>query len=219
MSRLPQNPATRGSQKWLQHAVARAPHLLQPPSLPALTWLSPLAGDDFAEYRDGAFLQRLGLGHLAPVLADFWPRGGPVWDGLAMADNIVVLAEAKAHLREALSTPCAATAPASRARITEALAETRRALRGDDRSDWMRVFFQQANRLAHLQWLVSKGVDAHLLFIGFCGDTDMPLPGTPEAWQAMDLAVLHALGLGPTHPLAGRVHHVHPPVVALADAV
>lgn len=216
MPRIPQKPAMRGSQKWLQRAVAHAPHLLQPPGLPPLTWRSPLGNDDFAEYSDAAFLQRLGLDHLVPLIGGFWPRGGPVWDGLAIAGKAVVLVEAKAHLREAISTPCAATATESRARISAALADARGALGGDDRSDWMRVFFQQANRLTHLHWLVAQGVDAHLLQVGFCGDHAMRLPGTAEAWQAMDMAVLHALGLGQAHPLAGRVHHLHPPVALLS---
>lgn len=216
MPRKPQAPAPRGSQKWLQRAVALAPGRLQPRGLPPLEWLSPLADDGFAEYGDAAFLRRLGLPHLAPALDRFWPRGGPMWDGLARAGDAVVLVEAKAHLREALASPCGATAPASRARIAASLSETRASLNGDARSDWMRVFFQQANRLAHLHWLVAQGIDAHLLLIGFCGDTDLPLPGTPEAWTAMHLASLHALGLRPAHPLAARVHQCHPTVTGLA---
>ncbi len=215
MPRKPQPPARRGSQKWLQRAVARAPGLLQPSGLPPLEWCSPLADDEFSEYGDAAFLRRLDLARLAPALAAFWPRGGPVWDGLARAGEAVVLVEAKAHLREALTSPCGATAPASRARIAASLAETRAALGGDDRSNWMRVFFQQANRLAHLHFLVRQGVDAHLLLVGFCGDTDFADPGSAQAWAAMDMAILHALGLSPAHPLAGRVHHLYPDVAWL----
>ena len=56
MPRKPQPPARRGSQKWLQRAVARAPGLLQPSGLPPLEWCSPLADDEFSEYGDAAFL-------------------------------------------------------------------------------------------------------------------------------------------------------------------
>ncbi len=215
--RLRQKAARRGSQKWLQIAVAAAPQRLQPPGLAPLTWRSPLADDDHAEYRDAAFLERLGLGHLAPALAAFWPRGGPVWDGLATCADGVVLVEAKAHLREALSTPCAARDPDSRARIAAALGQAREALGARGGGDWMEVFYQSANRLALLWWLNAQGVRAHLLMVGFLGDAGMRGPATPEAWQAMARAIRQALGLPEAHPLRDRVHWVHPPVEGLVQ--
>ena len=217
--RIPRRPAARGSQKWLQIAVEAAPALLQPPTLAPLDWLSPRADDDRAEYRDGGFLQRLGLADHAPALADFWPRGGPVWDGLARCADGVVLVEAKAHLREALSTPCAAADPASRARIGAALDQARRGLGARGGCDWMQVFYQSANRLAHLWWLNARGVRAHLLMIGFVGDADMQGPASAEAWQALALATGHALGLPEAHPLRHRVHWVHPEVAPLRRAL
>ena len=217
MARLRQKPAQKGSQKWLQRAVAQAPEILQPPGLPPLRWLSPLETDGFAEYGDAAFLQRLGLERLAPALAAFWPRGGPVWDGLACADDAVVLVEAKGHLHEALSSPCAARDPASRARIAAGLAAARAGLGGDEVSDWMAVFYQFANRLAHLWWLNEQGIEAHLLLVGFTGDDTVRAPTSAEGWRAMHLAMLHALGLPEAHPLHRRVHHLHPDVSVLRD--
>jgi hypothetical protein len=209
MARVVPAPARKGSQFWLQHMVAHDPGALQPDALPPLEWLSPLAADDHAEYMDADFLHRLGLSHLAPALADFWPRSGPRWDGLARAGKAVVLVEAKSHLAEALSSPCAAS-PASLARIRRALDDTRAALRGDDRSDWSRVFYQYANRLAHLHWLRAQGVQAHLLLVGFVGDVAMKGPATAAEWHAIYLAAHHAMGLVEGHPLARFVHHVHP---------
>lgn len=209
MARVVPPPARKGSQYWLQHLVATDPARLQPPGLPPLEWLSPLAGDDHAEYMDADFLARLGLPHLAPALLAFWPRSGPRWDGLARAGEAVVLVEAKSHLTEALSSPSAA-GPASLARIRRALNDTRVALGADARSDWSRVFYQYANRLAHLHWLCAQGVDAHLLMVGFLGDVDMRGPDRAEEWHVLYLAAHHALGLSGRHPLARRVHHVHP---------
>jgi len=40
-------------------------------------WLSPIKDDDFAEYYDQEFLDRLGLSKLRVPLREFWPRGGP----------------------------------------------------------------------------------------------------------------------------------------------
>ena len=212
--RIPQKPALRGSQKWLQNLVAHDPGALQPAGLPRLDWVSPLAADDYAEYRDAGFLDRLGLGALAPALAEFWPRGGPVWDGLAHAGDAVVLVEAKAHVPEFLTTPSQARAPASVARIAAALGDVARALGADGRADWSRCHFQYANRLAHLWWLREQGVAAHLLFVSVLGDTARHAPRHAETWHAAFLSADYALGLPSRHALSGAIHHVFPDVSA-----
>jgi hypothetical protein len=204
--------ALRGSQKWLQRFVAEAPERLQPARLPRIVWISPVAAKRYAEYADGAFLDALSLGHLKPSLADFWPRGGAVWDGLGLAAGAPVLVEAKAHVREFFSTPCAAEAESSRHRIRDSLAACKRDLGADERSDWMRCFYQYANRIAHLWWLHRNGIEAHLLLVNFVGDDDMRGPETSAAWEAVQRAADYALGLSPRHRLARYVHHVQPDV-------
>jgi len=86
-----QGPASRGSKKWLQvfvneHQELLHRHLATSLKLPdgdTIRWLSPLKDDDFAEYRDQAFLDRLGIAlDLAP-LKEFWPRGGHQANGMA----------------------------------------------------------------------------------------------------------------------------------------
>ena len=62
MSRFPQGPAVKGSQKWIQKLVNGNPELLNAEIRKHLTlstdesisWLSPRAEDDYAEYRDQA---------------------------------------------------------------------------------------------------------------------------------------------------------------------
>ena len=110
--RIIQPKGERGSLKWLQRAVHEAWNDLNEPIVSALRgataieWLSPLESDDFAEYRDNAFLRRLGLDELRPELAKFWPQRGPQWDGLARSENgHVLLVEAKAHVGEFCSGP------------------------------------------------------------------------------------------------------------------
>jgi hypothetical protein len=64
VSRIPQNLAEKGSQKWIQKLVNEKSDLLNSPirtqlDLPVterITWLSPLADDEYAEYQDQAFL-------------------------------------------------------------------------------------------------------------------------------------------------------------------
>jgi len=195
--------------------VALRPDLLQPPGLPPVTWLSPLAEDNFAEYRDGAFLDRLGLPALRPELARFWPARGPQWDALGRAGPACILLEAKAHVAEFLS-PSSAAQAASRAKIGSALGEVRQALAVSVATDWSETFYQFANRLAHLWWLRRLGVEAHLVFASFLGDAEMGGPEHRETWQAAFRTAEHALGLKPRHALAPFVHHVWPDVRLLA---
>lgn len=212
MTRIPNATATKGSQRWLQELAEHNPSALQPAGLPDLEWISPRAQDDWAEYRDGAMLLKLGLEHLETSLSEFWPRGGRVWDGLACAGDTVVLVEAKSHVPEFLSSPSAARSPRSQEMIRQALERTRLQLGADDRSNWARVFFQYANRLAHLWWLRQSDVDAKLLFVSFVGDVEMKGPSTPEVWDAAFQTADHALGLPARHPLRQHVMHVHPVV-------
>ncbi|MCO8146254.1 hypothetical protein NHN26_13585 [Rhodovulum tesquicola] len=211
--------AIRGSQKWLQIFVDATPENVQPADLATLEWRSPLRRDSFREYQDGAFLDVLGRSDLRDALAAFWPRGGPVWDGLALADGAPVLVEAKAHIGEFLTTPCSAKSRLSRNRIRDALNACRSALRADDRSDWMRTYYQYANRLAHLWWLHERGVRANLLFLHFIGDTEMQGPRCQETWKAAQRSADYALGLPTRHPLTNFVHHVYPDVRMLRTSI
>src|SRR5690349_25003511 len=105
--RVRQPAGENGSLKWMQRLVGshapllddaiRAKGVLQPSE--QLTWVSPCAADDWAEYRDGEFLEQIGHPELRPALAKFWPHGGPQWDALGRGDaGTVLLVEAKAHL-------------------------------------------------------------------------------------------------------------------------
>jgi hypothetical protein len=100
--RVEQNPGIKGSLKWIQAAVARPAVLdhalrtaLDLPSGAVIDWRSPRGDDAWAEYRDGSFLEALGLARLAPDLKAFWPRRGPQWDALArVSTGDVILGEA-----------------------------------------------------------------------------------------------------------------------------
>ena len=111
MGRIVQKRASRGSQRWLQELVEQRSSVLDDAiGLGPLEWLSPLADDAFSEYRDQAFIDRLGVDLERRSLASFWPHGGPVWDGLARtAGGASVLIEAKAHVHELTSSLCHAS--------------------------------------------------------------------------------------------------------------
>src|ERR1700722_4779013 len=66
-----------------------------------IEWLSPVMSDQYAEYFDEAFLERLKVTDLRVPLHTFWPRSGPRGDGLARTGSgKVILVEAKAHIDE-----------------------------------------------------------------------------------------------------------------------
>jgi hypothetical protein len=199
MPRLPQSPGERGSQKWIQLLVNRSPQLIDSPLLERLdaghiTWLSPLQEDDYAEYRDQAFLDRLYVILDRVPLSAFWPSGGPVWDGLARTDRgQVILVEAKAHIPESISL-MGAKAPQSVDQIQRSLDETKAYLRVRTSADWTRPFYQYANRLAHLYLLrVKNGIDAYVLMLYFVNAAGVKGPRSVDRWlgaiEMMDSAI------------------------------
>lgn len=209
--RTVQPEGQKGSLKWLQQAIEFNPEVLQPSGFSPITWVSPLRGDEFAEYRDDAFLELLGLSHLTGALNTFWPKRGPQWDALGLIDGGVVLVEAKAHLREFFS-PESQAKGASFELILRSLESVKADMGVRSGTDWSRVFYQYTNRLAHLNFLRQHGVNAHLLFVSFIGDDEMSGPAMATEWKAAFRTADYALGLKKEHSLSQFVFHVHPHV-------
>ncbi len=212
--RVVQPEGGKGSLKWIQRAIECNPAFLQPDGVPPIEWLSPRREDEFAEYRDTSFLKLVGCEKLAPQLREFWPSRGPQWDALGIADGMPVLLEAKAHVREMFSPACGASGK-SRDMILKAFEKVREDLGVVGNTDWMKSFYQVANRIAHLWWLHENKVNAHLVFAGFLQDAEMNGPSWPETWKAATDTAFHALGLGGRHHLSGFIHHVYPDVTEL----
>lgn len=218
MGRFPQPVGARGSLKWIQIAVNEAPVVLDQAILPKLgaasriDWLSPVASDEFAEYRDGASLDRLQLAELGNALTDFWPLRGPQWDALGRSDaGDVILVEAKAHIAE-LCSPGTKAGEDSRRKISQALRETIEWLGAAPLAGWDVAFYQLANRLAHLHFLRSNGIPAWLVLVNFVGDAEMKGPKSREAWEAAYAVAWHVMGLGKRHKLSPYIVEVHPEV-------
>ena len=82
MGRVIQPKETKGSLKWIQYVVNNCPDVLSNPIINAiganreesLEWFSPKADDDYAEYRDQAFLDLFGIEFSKTKLKDFWPK-------------------------------------------------------------------------------------------------------------------------------------------------
>jgi hypothetical protein len=150
-------------------------------------WRSPLADDHYAEYWDAAFLKRLHLDDHVDALAKFWARrGGPHWDALALVklpgepQAGVLVAEGKSYPDEMLKgSGATATDPTSKYTIEKALAWTQGTLGLPPNTDtWTGPLYQNANRLAHVYWLRSRGVRAWLVHPLF---TDNPHQKTTAA--------------------------------------
>ncbi len=217
--------AHAGSQRWLQVAVERMPHLLSVSIGPAphsagksgnseshalsqINWFSPVRSDAFKEYRDMAALRKLGVEKLARPLGGFWPPRGPVWDALGKtADGQLVFVEAKANIPEAASPRTFAKLD-SRKLIKRSLKEAQRFYGAARTSDWSGTFYQYANRLTHLYFYRHvNGLPAHLVFFYFINATDVHGPAKVEEWKAA-IHLLHAaLGL-PRDFAADGVHEV-----------
>lgn len=209
--RIPHSEGERGSLKWLQRAIEHRPELIQPRQLPEIEWRSPLRSDGFSEYRDASFLERIDCGSLSEQLSNFWPNRGPQWDALGVFNDGVVLVEAKAHINEFFSSPSQA-GEASLSKIRKSLASVADDLGSSSGNDWHRLYFQYANRIAHLSFLRRHGVNAHLILIGFLGDEDRSGPIHEEAWRVAYQGADYTLGLKKPHKLEKYIHHISPQV-------
>jgi len=188
--RVAANESNRRLNDRIRHAFLWA-------STEQIEWLSPVRSDEYAEYYDEEFLERLGVTNVRVPLHCFWPRSGPRWDGLARTDSgKVILVEAKAHIEEVVDYGSRAS-PESAKRISAALAQTKVAFHGSSAAIWGSPFYQYANRLAHLYFLRElNGLDAYLVFLYFADAPDVPEPCSVQQWEGAIRLTEKCLGLG-----------------------
>lgn len=199
--RCKQPEGRAGSLKWIQRLVNKYPRLLDSASpavsaLGGIEWVSPLEADDYSEYRDECFLERLKISLPNRRLANFWPARGPQWDALGRTTSGgVVLVEGKAHTNE-IESPGTQSVGMSRESIERTLSETKQYFDVGPEVSWLGKYYQYANRLSHLYLLREvNGIDAHLLFVYFVGDRQMHGPLTAGAWRDAIDRCHSALGL------------------------
>ncbi len=164
-----------------------------------LEWVSPLEAKKYREYQDAAFLRAVDQAGRAPELAKLWPKGGPVWDALAIARKVskqgVVLVEAKSYPGE-METKCGA-GKESKPRIRESIAATRRWLGVElagKQDPWLDSYYQLANRLAHLYFFREIScVPAWL--VSLCFEDDPHRRTDRAAWEKGLADARKALGL------------------------
>ncbi len=216
MTRFPQPQGQKGSLKWIQRLVNLAPEILNEqirtclalPNEEEIIWYSPIADDNYAEYRDQTFLDLLGIDLEHIPLKAFWPSRGPQWDGLGKSNQgNIFLVEAKAHIPE-MNSPATQARGKSLQQIRASLGKTKEYLGSHPSIDWATSFYQFTNRLAHLYLLrVLNQLPAYLVFVYFVNDTEMDGPRSKDEWEGA-LRLLHTyLGLT-RHRLSRYVLHL-----------
>ena len=219
-----QGKAYKGSQKWLQNLVNDCPDLLNRAiaeqssmSVETINWLSPLSSDNYREYYDQPFLDRLEIKLDKSALGSFWPTSGPRWDGLGKTDKgQILLVEAKSHIRELISS-LGARNPCSTSQILSSIRETKGFIGSSSYSstDWTVGVYQYANRLAHLYLLRQvNGLDAYLVMLYFLNDSEMETNGTcvpavKMEWESVITYQERLMGIRQRHPLSDYIIHAY----------
>ena len=215
MDRYPQRSDGHGSLRDIQVLVNRFPDMFTNKIKEKIViksnridWVSPLKDDDFSEYRDNGFIEKLGIQNLETSLSAFWPKRGPQWDALGRGNrNEVFLVEAKANIDEIISPETKATEK-SLVLIKKSLDGLKKYLKVNNKVDWSGTFYQYTNRLAHLYFLRALNkLPANLIFVYFIGDDSVSGPKSVEEWNAALMVMKKYLGLS-THKLAKYIAEV-----------
>jgi hypothetical protein len=204
MHRIPQSSDGHGSLKDIQVLINNYPsrltnHIKKTLHIKSedIEWVSPIRDDEYAEYRDRGFIERLGITNLQVPIKDFWPNNGPQWDALGRGSHgEVFIVEAKANIPEIVTDPMGAKSERSIKLIKDSLEATKKYLKVKNNIDWSGTFYQYTNRLAHLYYLrVLNKISAYLLFIYFIGDKTVDGPESIKEWKAALTVVKKYLGI------------------------
>lgn len=118
-----------------------------------------------------------------------WPQTGQVmnWDAVGRIGDTYILCEAKAHVEEVEKVHKVeeSESVAQRLRAFEFAQNKKRINASVKAEDWLRNYYQMANRLYVLALLHEHHVNAYLLNIYFCGDChrDWDCPETDRQWR------------------------------------
>ncbi len=163
----------------------------------------------------------------APVLKTweaFWPQTGNAqnWDALGKIhydnSNDWLLVEAKGHIGE-IKSHCGARNPVSKQMIFSAFQSTSQVFGNQLKpaENWLSPYYQYANRLAALHFLMNEclpAVNARLLFLYFYGDNraNLECPQSEQDWLPAIRKMNDWLGIDKSSTLASRIHYLFLPV-------
>jgi hypothetical protein len=153
----------------------------------------------------------------------FWPQTGNAqnWDavGKIHLDNAPewLLVEAKGHIGE-IKSKCGATNQTSKKTIYSALEKTSRAFGSRQPIEtWLEPYYQYANRLAVLYFLMKENIPSvhmRLLFVYFYGENreNIACPKSEQEWLPVIQNMNDSLGIDKHSELFQRVHYLFLPV-------
>ncbi|MBU0534116.1 MAG: hypothetical protein KJ887_04910 [Candidatus Omnitrophica bacterium] len=204
-----------------RHRCLLEKYILEEINYETINWLD-FNFDCHAEWKDAELKGMDFLGDDLSIQKDwsnFWPqsRGIHNWDAVGKitikGNKEWLLVEAKSHIEE-IESSCGAHNEGSIQKIKNAFTQTQKALGVSEEHDWLNGYYQYANRLAVLYFLVSHGIKAQLLFIYFLGDkfTGRKCPKTKDGWKLALNKQKQAIGLPERHMLNDYIHELFIPV-------
>lgn len=182
-------------------------------------WISPIKDSNYKEYCDN-FPE---LGVTSKSLREFWPKGGPHWDGIAIdeTNGEYLLIEAKAHISEIFYTDSRAKGSSTQ-RIAKRLQNLSKDLNAKHyiKELWQGSLYQTANRLAYLDFLNKNSATkwrnkVKLVYLIFLDNSIADKRAfsnareTKDAWlTALSIAERQMLFLRGNHKLKKHIKHV-----------
>ena len=117
---------------------------------------------------------------LEAMWKSFWPSSGNQqnWDAIFIHEDEFVLIEAKAHLKE-IESECKAESEDSKKLIYSSLEKTKAHFGIKTENDWAKKYYQTANRLAFIKFLINNNIKAHLLNVYFINGYIKRCPNKP----------------------------------------
>ena len=181
-----------------------------------IDWKSPLVHENYKEYQDD-FLKfyyddAISLQESNQLLREFWPKNGPVWDGIGIVKGTkqkgLILVEAKAHIRET-SSKIRATSEQSISLITQTISDTKKQFATRESNTpltpWLNGYYQLANRLAYLYLLNQKlQIPTWLIQVHFIEDRTH-INTSKKQWIAHYQKVFKTLGISHSASLLSRL--------------
>jgi hypothetical protein len=101
---------------------------------------------------------------------DYWPnssKGQQNWDAIFIHEDEYVLVEAKARLDEIITNISEEAKENSIEEIIKAFEETRQTFNISTNNNWLKKYYQLANRIAFINFLHKNNIKASLLYIYF----------------------------------------------------
>lgn len=202
MSNTSLGKAEKGSKYWIQ-LIVNTPEMQKQLNRAIcgsenLRWISPLAYDEYKEYKLNQPLVIDNMGIIDKAIAkdvfSFWPAQQPQWDGIAISDDNMdyYLVEAKAHISEVrtrmsvVKDNASAMAHENEKLILQSMHEAYENLSDDgDFECWKKKYYQLGNRLTFMYFLnrsaVLEGKRFHIVLLNIVNDT--MIPTSDQQWK------------------------------------